>query len=300
MSGSMGPLIVFIGGGVLVAYLVYDWMQYRLRMRMRRESKEQGLAKRVSYDWKVYAMIGLTILMAVLYGRPISRQDPIPLGYRGPVTETTGYAFAVALYILVVGVWWAIRQARKEQVSERMLINLQVSELVSQFRSVFRIRPTVFSALEEANKKIPPPTGSAVNHAVTTFYVTALPRRALDELRARVDNPYLDQFIYILERGEDAKHEDIMTALEGLMVRLRRAREIRDQSEVNLTVVTGQTRIIQMIAVALVFVVGVVPTLRLPYESAIGQAIFLFFATIGVVTSWYIDSQSTKLKEKVL
>jgi len=195
---------------------------------------------------------------------------------------------------------WAIRQARKEAVSERQMVNEQVAEVVTAFRSVFRLRPTVFSALEEANRKIPPPVGTAVSHAVTTFYVTSLPRRALDELRDRVRNPYLDQFVYILERGEDAKHEDILLALDGLLNRLRRARELRDQSEVNMTVISGQTRIIQLIAIATVFVVGVAPMLRIAYENIPGQILFLVIATIGVGTSWYIDSQAMKLKERVL
>jgi len=296
-----GPLIILVGGGALLAFVVYDWLQYRMRMRLRRESKEGRVARKVSYDWKVYAMIGITLVMAFLFGRPIQRQvGEVPRGYTGVVPTANHYSFAVAAFILVIGIWWSIRQARKEAMSQRMIINFQVAELVAAFRSVFRIRPTVFSALEEANRKIPPPTGGAVAHAVTTFYVTSLPRRALDELRAKIQNPYLDQFIYILERGEDAKHEDIVTALEGLLVRLRRAREMRDQSEVNLTVVTGQTRIIQLIAVTLVFVVGLVPTLRQAYETPIGQAVFLFFATLGVVTSWYIDNRASRLKERVL
>ncbi len=174
--------------------------------------------RRVSYDWKVYFMIGFT----VSHGLPVLPAHSAPaagghrdLGVNGvPVATPTGQAVLVAIYILVVGIWWSIRQARKEQVSQRLMINDQVGELVNAFRSVFRIRPTVFSALEEANRKMPPPVGTAVAHAVTTFYVTSLPRRAFDELHARIENPYMEQFVYILERGEDAKHEDIMSALE--------------------------------------------------------------------------------------
>ncbi len=296
-----GPLVILIGGGGLLAYLIYDWLQYRLRARRRKEARETGVMAKVSYDWRVYAMIGFSVLVAYLYARPIERViggDAFVAGF-DPITERRS-CYLVAAYVLVVGIWWAIRQARKEAVSQRAIVTTQVGELVGQFRSVFRIRPTVFSALEEANKKIPPPTGQAVSHAVTTFYVTSLPQRALDELRERVNNPYMEQFIYILERGEDAKHEDIMTALDGLLLRLRSAREMRDQSEVNMTVITGQSKIIQLIAIGLVFVVGLVPLLREAYENLPGQLVFVFFASIGVVTSWYIDAQATKLKEKVL
>jgi hypothetical protein len=110
----------------------------------------------------------------------------------------------------------------------------------------------------------------------------------------------MDQLVYILERGEDARHEDIMNALNDLQLRLRRAREMRDQSEVNMTVISGQTRIIQLIAVALVTVVGFVPLLRVAYESSGGQMIFIVIASVGVLTSWYIDRKAQALKERVL
>jgi len=171
---NRGVLLMLLAGGLGLAYLVYDWMQYRMRRRRSREVQETGMAAKVSYDWKVYMMIAMALLLAFLYGRNITRfvGDPVD-----NVTKNT-HAYIVAVYVIVVGVWWAIRQARKEARSQRALIGDQVTELVAAFKSVFRIRPTVFSALEEANKKIPAPTGAAVAHAVTTFYVTSLPRRA--------------------------------------------------------------------------------------------------------------------------
>jgi hypothetical protein len=294
-----GPLIILGGGVALIAYLVYDWMQYRMRRRLRREGPEQGLASRVSYDWKVYAMLALTVILALLFARGVPRV----VGESVPGIEDTVVVrrcLLIAAYILVIGVWQALRQARKQKISERMVVNNEVTELVNAFRSVFRIRPTVFSALEEANRKIEPPVGTAVAHAVTTFYVTSLPQRAFSELRQRVQNPYMDQFVYILERGEDARHEDIMEALSDLINRLRRAREIRDQSEVNMTVITGQTRVIQVIAIALVIVVASVPGLRDAYETAVGQILFIIIASVGVLTSTFIDRRATALKERVL
>jgi hypothetical protein len=296
---SSGAMIMILGGGAMLLYLGYDWMQYRFRMRMRRELKEEGAKSRVSYDWRVYVMLIFTIVLALLYAIPRTHEEPSQVQGQPPDLVTDN-AIPIAIYILVVGIAWTLRQARKEKVSERRLINDQVAELVPNFRAVFRFRPTVFSALEEANRKIPPPVGSAVAHAVTTFYVTAVPRRALDELRGRIQNAYMEQFIYILERGEDAKHEDIIGALDGMLMRLRRARDIRDHSEVNMTVINGQTRIMQFIAITTVTIVGIVPTFRLAYETIPGQLVFFFFATLGVSTSWYIDKRASELKERVL
>jgi hypothetical protein len=300
-----GPGIILIGVVCVLAYLIYDRMKYRMRARRRREGTESGLSRRFSMDPKVYIMIGLTVFIAFLYFRPIDRPDTAAgtvLVEEGtaPAAVPTGQCLLVAAFILVVGVWWAIRQSRKEKMSQKLVIGGQVNELVNAFKSVFRIRPTVFSALEEANRKIPPPVGTAVAHAVTTFYVTSLPTRAFGELRTRIQDPYMDQFVYILERGEDAKHDDIMSALNDLLTRLRAAREMRDKSEVNMTVISGQTKIIQFIAVALVMVVGFVPMLRLAYESLPTQLLFIGIAGVGVLTSWYIDRKSQALKEKVL
>jgi hypothetical protein len=295
----MNPaILVLVGGGAALAYVGYDWMQYKMRVRTRRDTPEKGASRFVSFDWKVYMMIGLSLLLGALFARPITR-DMVPEGGVDPV-PTVGHAYMVAIFVTLVGIWWSIRQARKVAISRRMLINEQVTDLVHQFRSVFRIRPTVFSALEEANRKIEAPTGAAVSHAVTTFYVTALPKRAFEELRERIQNPYMDQFIYILERGEDARHEDILEALDGLLKRLRRARDVRDKSEVNMTVISGQTRIIQIIAVSLVTIVAIAPGLRLAYESPIGQVVFIVIASVGVITSWYIDRKSQALRERVL
>ncbi len=290
---------MLVGGGGLLGYLAYDWLQYRMRRRIRRGSLDSGSSKWVSYDWRVYATLVITIVLVVLYARPIDRivGDVIP-GME-PVVETT-HSYVAAAFIFVIGLVWAYRQTKKEAISRKNLITIQVGELIHQFKSVFRIRPTVFNALEEANRKIEPPVGQAIGHAVTTFYVTSLPQRAFSELKDKIQDPYMEQFVYILQRGEDAKHEDIMKALDGLLLRMRRARELRDQSEVNMTVITGQTSIIQLIAVTIVLVVGLVPLFRVAYENLPGQLLFMVIAGVGVGTSFYIERKAQALREKVL
>lgn len=296
----MNPLLfLIVGGGLVIAFLVYDMMSHRMRGRRK---KVASVKKKVKgqIDWKVYALGLYTLLVAFLYIRGINRAivpegvDPLE------VPAEIKRAWAPALFILTIGLWYTWRQTKAAKVGQRLLITGQVAELVAAFKSVFRIRPTVFNALEESNKKIPAPVGTAIAHAVTTFYVTALPARAWSELRERIQDPYMEQFVYILQRGEDSKHEDIMVALDGLLKRLRRARELRDKSEVNMTVVTGQTRIIQLIALGMVAVIGFVPMLRKLYELVPGQIMFLIVAGIAVGTSYVIERKAVTLKEKVL
>lgn len=294
-----GPMIMLIGGLGVVGYLIFDQITYRMRGRLKKGKSETKKVKS-TIDWKVYAIGIYTLIVSYLYIRGINRAV-VPDGVDpSEILPVIKRAWLPALFVLFVGAWYTWRQTKAARVGERLLITGQVAELVSSFKSVFRIRPTVFNALEEANKKLPPPVGSAVAHAVTTFYVTALPSRAWGELRERIQDPYMEQFVYILQRGEDSKHEDIMTALEGLLKRLRRARELRDQSEVNMTVVTGQTRIIQLIALAMIAVIGFVPMLRELYEIPAGQIMFLIVAGISVGTSYIIERKAVTLKEKVL
>lgn len=295
-----GQLIMLVGGLAVVGYLVYDAVSYRMRGRLKKGRTDVKKQVKNTYDWRVYALGIYTVVVAYLYIRGLNRAVP-PEGF--DITEVVPdikRAIGPALFILCVGGWLTWRQTKSARVGDRLLITSQVAELVSSFKSVFRIRPTVFNALEEANKKIPSPVGGAVAHAVTTFYVTALPSRAWSELRERIQDPYMEQFVYILQRGEDAKHDDIVIALDGLLKRLRRARELRDQSEVNMTVVTGQTMIIQMIALAMIAVIGAIPMLRELYEYPAGQLMFIVIAGFSVATSYIIQRKAITLKEKVL
>lgn len=294
-----GQMIMLVGGLAVVGYLLFDAISYRMRGRLKKARTDVKKTKG-TIDWRVYALGIYTILVTYLYIRGLNRAVP-PDGF--DITEVAPdikRAIGPALFILIVGGWLTWRQTKSARVGERLKITGQVAELVSAFKSVFRIRPTVFNALEEANKKIPAPVGTAVAHAVTTFYVTALPARAWSELRDRIQDPYMEQFVYILQRGEDAKHDDIMIALDGLLKRLKRARELRDQSEVNMTVVTGQTRIIQMIALSMIAVIGGVPMLRELYEYPAGQFMFIIIAGFSVATSYIIERKAVTLKEKVL
>lgn len=294
-----GPTLMLLGGIGVVGYLLFDQMAYKMRGRMKK-SKADVKKVRGTYDWRVYALGIYSIVVCFLYIRGINRAI-IPDG--GEITEIPPdirRAVAPALFVLCVGLYLTWKQTKSARIGQRLLITGQVADLVASFKSVFRIRPTVFNALEEATKKIPAPVGTAVSHAVTTFYVTAMPVRAWSELRDRIQDPYMEQFVYILQRGEDSKHEDIMVALDGLLKRLRRARELRDKSEVNMTVVTGQTRIIQLIALGMVAVIGFVPMLRKLYELVPGQIMFLIVAGIAVGTSYIIERKAVTLKEKVL
>ena len=86
---ATGPLIILIGGGGLLAYLIYDWLQYRLRRRRRKEVQESGVMGKVSYDWRVYVTVILSVVTAYLYARPIERVTETVTGF-DPIVEILG------------------------------------------------------------------------------------------------------------------------------------------------------------------------------------------------------------------
>jgi hypothetical protein len=173
--------------------------------------------------------------------------------------------------------------------------------LVASFRSIYQLKPTIFSALDEAKSKVDEPLRSYVTAAVQAFYITARQDKALEELRRRADNPYINQFIYILRMSELGRKETVLQALDDLGERLRRAEDLRRESEVSLTVITSQTRIIQGISLFIVFVIALIPQLRSAYTISWGQQLlFIVIASIGVLTSYYIEQQVSKLKERIL
>jgi hypothetical protein len=188
----------------------------------------------------------------------------------------------------------ALRQAEAQFEEE-------IAKLVESFRSVYRIKPAIFSALAEARTKVKEPLRSYVTAAVETFYATASQPRAFSELRERSDNPYLNQFIYILERVEAARREAVLNALQDLIERLRRSEELRRQTEIDLTVITGQTRIILVISILIIIAIALIPPLRRAYtDSRGGQLVFVFVVSVAVYTAYRIDRRVMELKERVL
>ncbi len=207
----------------------------------------------------------------------------------------------ISVYMIAVGgaitYYLASRALRYEQTE----LDREIETLVESFRNVYRIRPAIFSALAEARTKVHEPLKSHVTAAVETFYVTSSQSRAFSELRERSDNPYLNQFIYILERIDAARQGAIINALQDLIDRLRRREELRRQTEIDLTVITGQTRIILIISVLLVIGIALIGQLRRAYtDSLTGQLIFVVVVSIAIYTAYRIDRRVMELKERVL
>jgi hypothetical protein len=207
----------------------------------------------------------------------------------------------ISLYVFGVGVATAYYLARRSQRAEKIDVDQEIKTLVEGFRSIYRIKPAIFTALEQARDKVEEPLKRYVTAAVETFYVTSSQRRAFAELRKRSDNPYLNQFVYILERIEVARREAVLNALGDLVERLRRSEELRRQTDIDLTVITMQTRIILFISLGIIFVIALIPGLREVYTGSLGgQVAFIAVVTIGAYTAYRIDRRVMALKERVL
>lgn len=273
-----GSLILGVGL-ILLGYVVTDELFYRLRPILRRRGL-RGLPETRELNWRAYVPLPVALALAYLMreGHLIS-------------------IYLVALGILIT-LYYAFWRTKAE---EETALNAEILKLVEEFQSQYRLTPSIFQALTHARLKVDEPLRGHVTTAVEFFYVTASQKRAFTELRRRVPNSYLNQFVYILERSETARREVVQKALERLVARLRRREQLRVETETDLTVITGQTQIILVLSIALLFVVARISSLREVYtRSPSGQILFIVLATIGVLTVYYIDRRIISLKERVL
>lgn len=269
-----------LGASLLIlGYLLVDELLFRARPTLRRRGLTQ-LPRWRRLDWKSYIPIPIALFFAWRFWT----MPPI-----------------ISIYVLIVGGVTSLYMANKAGLSERVLVDKQVAELTRAFHSIYQLKPSVFSALEESGKKIDDPLRFYVMRCVQGFFVTGQPTRAFDELRSRVNNPYLDQFVYVLDRAETSRREEILKTLSRLITRLEQVEELRSDTEVNLAVISGQTLFIQAFSILLIAAIALVPPLRNAYTNSVGaQLLFVGLATIGVLTSWVIDRKTAELKERVL
>lgn len=268
-----------LGASLLIlGYLLVDEVLFRARPMLR----QRGLSRMPRFrrlDWKAYVPVPVALFLAWRFWT-------VP-----PI---------ISIYVLIVGVLATLYLANRGGLSERILIDRQVTDLARAFHSIYQLKPSVFSALEDAAKKVDDPLRSHIMRAVQTFFVTGQPARAFEELQMELDNPYLDQFLYILDRAETSRREEILNTLTRLIKRLERVEELRSETEVNLAVISGQTLFIQVISLLIIGAIAVTPLRDAYVSSLFGQFLFVGLATLAVVTSWVIDRKTVELKERVL
>jgi hypothetical protein len=275
MAGSL-----ILGAGlILLGYVVADELFYRLRPVLRRWGL-RGLPEARELNWRAYAPLPVAFALAYLM-----REGPL-----------------ISIHLMALGVLITLYYVfRRTKAEAEMALNAEILKLVEEFESQYRLTPSIFSALSQARLKVAEPLRGHVTAAVESFYVTASQKRAFTELRQRVPNSYLNQFVYILERSEMARREVVQKALKRLIARLRRREQLRDETETELTVITGQTQIILILGIGLLFVVALyIPFRKVYTESQANQILFIVLVTIGVLTTYYIDRRITSLKERVL
>lgn len=283
----MNSGVLMIGAGLLVlTYILYDEIIYRAPATLRRQSRSV-VARLRSVNWKAYLPLPVALFLAVEFlPRHLTLQPFTP-----PL---------ISLYILAVGILTSVYLARRAQLAERLLVERQMQELVSGFYGVYRIRPSVFSALEEVADRLENPMRTYVNRAVEAYYATGGADAALDVLREKVPHPFIEQFIYILRRTNEARHEAVLRALNGLIQRLRQHETLRERTNTQLSGITWQTSFILVIALGIVFVMAVTGLKRFYTESWTTQVFFIAVASVGVITVYFIDRHISGLKERVL
>jgi hypothetical protein len=274
---------LMIGAGVaILVYLAVDELTRRGRPALRR-----GEARLSPWlNWRMIAPVLIAILLALLMARPL------------PEKEGASPPFLISAYIVAVGILVSWYLAKRAERVGRARLDKQVADLVMAFRSIYQLQPTIFSTLAEARDKVDEPLRGWVASTVQAFRATSSAKRALDELRKKADNPYLHQFVYILEMSDEAEPETVLEALEGLADRLRRHEELRNKTETEVTAITGQGRFILIISVLTMFAIAAINSLRSTYTGEM-QFFFIAVATVGVFTWYYIDKKILSLKERI-
>lgn len=270
-------------GVVILAYLAVDEWTRRGRPALRR-----GEARLSPWwNWRTFVPAFIALLLALLMARPFTGK------------EETSSPYLISAYVVAVGVLVSWYQARRAERAVRARLDKQVADLVMAFRSTYQLQPAIFSTLEEARDKVDQPLRGWVTSTVQVFRVTSSASRALTKLRKKADNPYLHQFVYILEMSEEAGQKTVLEALEDLADRLRRHDELRNKTETEMGAITGQTRIIQLVSLGAIFIIAIISGLRSAYSSKTAQLFFIGMASITVVASYYIDQRILSLKEKI-
>jgi Flp pilus assembly protein TadB len=226
--------------------------------------------------WKTFLPLGGTLVLAIMM--------------QGVV---------IGIYLIVAGILITVYRLQREREERGRLPPERILQFVLAFRGEYYLQPSVFSTLGKVQRNLKEPLKGLVNVMVRTFYLTAEPQRAFAELRARSDNMYLSHFAYILEMSESASQDAVLEALDNLVERLQTHDDLRREIQANLTSITSQTRLIQIVAVAVLLVVAAVPTLRSVYNSSSGQIIYIVFMTVMLGASYYIDREINKLAERI-
>lgn len=271
----MGIIAILACFGIL-AYLLYD--DYKTKARRGKRQRAKTTAVWMTYPPRIYIPAALGLLLALIY-----------------------HDIVISLFFIVIGVGITWYLSLRLHIAQRLKDDTQVLELVIAFRGIFKVRPAIFAALEEARKKIPEPLQGHIAATVQAFYVTSSPQKAYAELRRRIRNPYLDQFVFILERSETAHREVVYQALDNLAARMRRHEDLRSKSEVNLAAITGQTTFIQVISLLIIIAIGLWSTVREYYVATMStRVLFMVLVLVALSTSWYIDMRTQAIKERVL
>lgn len=273
-SSSMGIILLILGGGIIIYLLVGEDLGKYVRPTVTRaRSQAPGW-----FTWKTAMPLFIALALALLMRVPI-----------------------ISGYIILVGLLTIWHSYNKARLAELAKINAQVARLVFAFRNVFKIQPVVFAALREVVRRLDEPLKSWIEATMQAYLVTSSEEEAYAVLRSKSDNHYLNQFLYILEMSGSASEETVIAALDNLAQRLRRHEALQRETEIELASITGQTKIIQIIGLAVLFVIAAVPALREVYVRSSGaRIVYIIFASIAVLTSYFIDRRISNLKASAL
>jgi hypothetical protein len=205
----------------------------------------------------------------------------------------------ISVYLVIAAGLVLWRDLQRMERERNRLVADQILQFVMAFRAEYTLQPSVFSMIEKVTERTIGPLRSLLKTMAQTFFLTSSPQRAFEELRKRSDNVYLNQFAYILEMAENAAPDAVIKALQGLEIRLRSHAELRREVQSSLASIGTQTKIMQVVAGAILFGVALVPMLRQAYTTPFGQLVYMTVLTVMLGSSYYIERETQKLGERI-
>jgi len=227
----------------------------------------------------------------------------VPLAACG-VAASSLFASAPLMGAYLVGAGYLLarylRAGRRREGARE--IDEQVKELVTDFRSRYQLKPSVFGTLEEVVEGLEEPLRGLIEQAVKRYYVTGSAREAFATLRQSSDHhPYLCQFVFILERADKATSEAVQEALSDLEERMEQRHRLRGRSRIALALLRGEARFLQGANLAAIGAATFVPVLRGFYTSTLArQGIFMAAVSAVLAASIYLDREVRMLEERIL
>jgi len=255
------------------------------------------LHRRFSRRYRLDRVLGR--VTGVAAERQSSRRLPVPV----LVGLGAGLALAVAWHHPIISLWWVALGAlagwmlvsTRSSLQRETLRDLET--LVSGIRAMYVVGQSVFGPLEAVAQDLP--SGSELRVAVEEAVRRHRAGRTIDESLGTLKGrwPFLDRLTLILSESSRADTGSVRDALLGLEEQIQKSRNLLDRAKVVLTVNLLTLRVLQVVNLAAIAAVTVIPTWHRFF--VLHPAMLIAVTLTALLGSWYFASEMRRIEELI-